>query len=747
MTRPAQTRWFLAAMAFAAAARAEDMSDIRSLLDEHVVTTASTTAQSASAAPAVTTTITGEQLQRHGVRTIAEAVNFLGLGVVTGDPLRTPDIGARGVLFLNDDGKHFLLLVNGHAINDPLYGAARFDQGAGVPIELVDHIEVVVGPGSVLYGSNAMLGVVNVITKDASAYKGGHVVAEYEPGRSARAAAGAGFTFKLFGAPSEITASVEYYRRFGPDLSFAYRDYTAALFGPNFSYTFGNEEPGPNVWGGTLNRAYYSEAPSGMIRFKSGDLEVNVMASAYERGIPYATVPWPVTFDDDGNFELDRALRLDAKHRATLSRLLQLSSRAYADGHDFQRRATLPGRYCLLPAEYCQYYDAGRSRWVGVEERMSLNWLGDQSLVTLLGVDVRQRWVSAKQDVLDADTGAYLGPTAGHLNASSLLVAPYVQQTYSPTAWLDLNGGARLDADSRFDPVISPRGAVAVHPWSRTTMKVIYSEAFRAPTWAETSLANRVVAPSDGVKPETVRSVEGSVEQGFGTQRLLFGVFATRWDGLIEPTELTPARRAVLEATGRLPIFVNSTLVEYRNVESIDNYGWNGGFDGSMYEGRLRYGANATAAVTHLRDRPSGLPASPRFFGNARISYDPGGYLPAPALAASLIGRRTADRPIPYSSIPLPSAPITLELRLTLTGRVPGVPGLSYRISGDYISARRGPYYAGPLLPMNSVSFEARVPGSPLVPPPEAIPVDQYRVFFGLRYDFATGSSADAEAP
>jgi outer membrane receptor for ferrienterochelin and colicins len=728
----------------AASARAEDTSDLQSILEEHVITTASTTAQTESAAPAVSTTITGDALARYGVRTIAEAVNFLSMGVVTGDPLRTPDIGARGVLFENDDGKHFLLLINGHAVNDPLYGAARFDQGAGVPIDMVDHIEVVVGPGSVLYGSNAMMGVINVITKDASAYKGGHALSEYEPGRSFRAAAGTGFTFKLFGAPSEITAGVDYYRRFGPDLDFGYQDFSGGLRALRFSYTFGKNEPGPNIWGGTVERSYFADVPSGMLRFRSGDFEVNVLASAYRRGIPYATAASPVAFDDDRSQELDRTLRLDVKHNATLSQLVQLSSRLYADGMDFQRRANLPGTSCLLPAAYCQYYDAGRSRWLGVEERVSLNWLHDQSLVTLIGVDARQRWVSAKQDALDADTHAYIGPTTGHIDESSLLVSPYLQQTYSPTGWLDLNGGARLDKDNRFDAVLSPRGAVAVRPWKKTTFKVSYSQAFRAPSWSETAFANHVLAPNDGIKSERVHSVEGSIEQRFGTQRLLFGVFGTRWNNLIEPTPLTPERRTQLETEGRIQILVGTSLLQYRNVDSIDNYGWNGAFEGSLVEGRLRYGANLTGAITRPSDSNTDEPASPQFFGNARISYAAGGLVPTPALAASLIGRRAADRTIPNSSTLLPSAPTTLDLRLTFTGRVPGLRGVSYRLSGEYISASRGPYHAGPTILAAAVSDAALQPGSSLVPRPEAIPVDQYRAFFGLRYDFGTGTETNA---
>ena len=390
----------------AANARAQDTSDIQSILNEHVITTASTTAQKDSAAPALSTTITSEDLKLYGIRTLAEAVNFLSMGVVASDPLRTPDLGARGVLFENDDGKHFLLLINGHAVNDPLYGAARFDQGAGVPIDLIDHIEVVVGPGSVLYGSNAMMGVINVITKSGSTYQGGHALGEYEFGRCYHAAAGAGTTFKLFGAPSELTVGVDYYKQFGPDVSFAQ---TTAL-PSRFNVSFGSGEPAPNVWGGTVRNAYYSEAPSAMLRFRTGDLEINLMGSAYRRGIPYATSNEPIDFDDPNNRDIDRALRFDAKHEATLSALVGLTSHVYADTYDHQRYQNVPAQLCFQGST-CRYYDAGLARWVGVEERMSLNWLHDQSLVTLVGVDVRERWASAKQDLSSATTGDYLAPT------------------------------------------------------------------------------------------------------------------------------------------------------------------------------------------------------------------------------------------------------------------------------------------------------------------------------------------------
>jgi outer membrane cobalamin receptor len=727
MRRAGSALLFTSVVLGSAGARAEDTSDIQSILNEHVITTASTTAQKDSAAPALSTTITSEDLKLYGIRTLAEAVNFLSMGVVASDPLRTPDIGARGVLFENDDGKHFLLLINGHAVNDPLYGAARFDQGAGVPIDMVDHIEVVVGPGSVLYGSNAMMGVINVITKSGSAYQGGHAVGEYEFGRSYHAAAGTGVTFKLFGAPSELTAGIDYYKQFGPDVRFPDTNEFPNRSNVAYNVNFGSGLP-RNVWGGTVRNSYYTEAPSAMLRFRSGDFEINLIGSAYRQGIPYATSSEPAYFDDPNNRNIDRALRLDARHDATLSTLLSLTSHAYADTYDHQRYLDVPGQLCFQ-ADRCRYYDAGLARWVGAEERLSFNWLHDSSLVTLLGVDVRERWASAKQDLSDADTGAYIAPTSGHIDVHSLLVAPYVQQTWSPAAWLDLNGGVRLDADSRFSPVFSPRGAAAVHPWGKGTIKAIYSQAFRAPTWAETILANHLVAASESAQPETVRSIEGSFEQRVGAQRLILSLFRTHWDRIIRPAPLPAATRVELQNAMKLPTLV-ANVEQYSNAGSVDNYGLSGGWDGSLGHNHVRYGLNITETYTRLNDAAGvvELAVAPLLVGNLHLAYMPGGYFPTPALVASIISARPSNRT--YSDgTAFPEAPPLGDLRFTLTGALP-LKGLSYRASAEYLTASTSAYAAGP-----DVTWLAGSQAGP----PLAVPIDQYRAFVGLRYDFLTG--------
>lgn len=714
----------------AGAARADDTRALQALLSQDIVTTASTQAESASSAPGTSVTLRADDLRVYGVRTLSEAVEFLALGLVSANNLKTPDLGARGVLLPGDNGKHFLLLIDGHAVNDALYGAARFDEGLGIPLEIVDRIEIVVGPGSVLYGSHAMLGVINVFTKSEKTYRGGHVYGEYELGRSARTGAGAGFHFDVFGERAEVTTAFEYFRRFGPNLNFDEQFVPEGVGGDPPIFRRGG--PGDGVWGGTLREAYFSEAPTGTLRLRIGDFDVTAMASLYRRGIPYTSGIADVDFDDPESEELDRALRFDIKHLAMPSSRVQLTSRAYADGFDYQRRVNRDAlQGCARSAiRTCQYYTAGRARWVGLEERLSVNWLESNELVTVLGVDARMRWVSAKEDALNFDTGEAFASSVGIVDDSAGIVSPYVQQTYHPNKWLDLNAGARLDIDERFTAILSPRGAVAFTPFDFTTLKAVYSQAFRSPTWDETDTSGYRQARGSGLDPEIVRSVESSIEQRIATQRLMFGVFRTSWENMIVPTLLTPSERSVLQSRGELPITAVD-VTQHRNVATLTNFGYNASYDGTLLDGALAYGLNTTAAFAR-RDTGAGdqpLEGAPRFFGNARVSYAPGGFAPTPALAVSYVHERLVDRA--YANWPtLHTAGPAAHFRATVTGRVPGLTGVSYRLSGSYNTAERGAYVAG------------KVPGVLYRPTePVLIPVDRYTAFLTLRYDFASGQA------
>jgi outer membrane receptor for ferrienterochelin and colicins len=716
-------------------AQADDSGDLQNMLSETFVSGASKSTQSGSVAPAVTTTLTADDLRRYGIHTIAEALDFLSLGVATSSSPGTQDVGANGVLFPSDQGDHILLLVDGHAVNEALFGAARFDRGAGIPMEMVDHIEVILGPGSVLYGSSAMLGVVNVVTKDARAFAGTHLVVESELLTSWRASASGGYQFSLAGQPAKLTLGLEYFSQNGPAFSVGPQAYGTNAY-TNKPYNFAGPL-GPGVWGGQLDHSNFARVPSGLLSFRLGELSLEVHASQYARGMPFNSgfITPEANFDDPNNMATDRSIWGDLRHRWVVSAIMEVRSRLYADSFDYNRQAETSelGPQCLFNDTTCRKRQFGASRWVGLEEQASFDWLKDASLVTLLGIDGRARWILAQEDTLDAQTGNPLAPTQGALRADDRVFAAYAQQTWQPLTWLGLNAGARFDYDQRFGERVSPRVAVSVQPWTGGTFKAIYSEAFRAPSWEESSVAVENQIPAGHLSPETVREIEVAIDQRLGSHRLLFGVFRSWWSDMVQLETLSTAQLNAAQNAGLLP-FTTSSATQYQNVSSIDDLGFNAGWEGAFSQSRLRYALNVTGTYARISggSTQSPLSVAPPVFGNARVAYVFGGELPTLAVAGRYLASRPANQ---LSFTPPPYAPPLGELRATVSGLAPFVHGLSYRVSADYSFADRGPYVIGPFQTSGS---GGSTPGGGTRQPvsPELSPIDSFRATVGLQYDF-----------
>jgi outer membrane receptor protein involved in Fe transport len=351
---------------------------------------------------------------------------------------------------------------------------------------------------------------------------------------------------------------------------------------------------------------------------------------------------------------------------------------------------------------------------------------------TLIGVIAKAR--NAEDELtVTGPVGPAVAPLGGTRNDG--LIAPYASQALSPTRWLDVSLGLRLDHDTRFGDKLSPRTAAGVTPWDGGRLKVVYAEAFRAPSAYELTYADpnsQVPAPSLG--PESVRSVQGSVEQRFGRHRVFFEVFRSSWRGMVGSAILSQAELDAGIASGDL---VPGITEAYRrdNLGRIHNYGYGGAYEGAVLSGRLRFGLNMTAAHTRI-DEGDGSGAqpvvvAPQAFGNARVAYDLSESLPTLALAARFTGRRLSDRTYDGGFTPPPSAPPLLALRLTATGVVPGVSALRYRLGGEYSLAKVEPYVIG-----------ANIYANANVPTAELAPTRRAHAFVGLEYAFGAPERA-----
>ncbi|MBI5187575.1 MAG: TonB-dependent receptor [Nitrospirae bacterium] len=120
-------------------------------------------------APAIATVITAEQIRNMGARNLLDV-----LKTVPGFEITTSDIGrkaihVRGIKTVASE--KIRLMLDGHEVNEPTTAglAWSFDN---MPIENIKRIEVIRGPGSALYGTNAFLAVINVVTKDVGDIEG-----------------------------------------------------------------------------------------------------------------------------------------------------------------------------------------------------------------------------------------------------------------------------------------------------------------------------------------------------------------------------------------------------------------------------------------------------------------------------------------------------------------------------------------------------------------------------------------------
>jgi outer membrane receptor protein involved in Fe transport len=711
-------------------AQADDLSQLEGMLEQPLVSTVSLAAEDESVAPATSSTITAEDLRRHGIRSLDEAINFLSLGMMTQNPLRSAEVGARGVLFTGDFNDHILLLLDGHALNEAWSGTTTFDRSSGIPIELIDHIEVVLGPGSVLYGSYAMLGVINVVTRRAREFNGFHAIVDVEGGKmrdgvqgglvgaggaeltSGRLAIGGGHEFTILGRTLELSGQVQYYSQKGPAFLFGPQPVTDATTGA--PKLFGGQTT-PGIWGGRSRNSYGTDAPSLYLRAASGDLEAFVRLAGVDRRTPYLT---PVNnifgiFDDHYSVEQERWGSVYLRHHARLSTWISLDSRVYGDTYSYktQRRSPAPGDCGGDGASGCSFVNTGGSRWAGVEERVVIEWSRTGSVVTTAGVDGRLRSVAPTHYETTFDDGSPSTVTEPHPRYLDPTLGAYLQQTASPARWLHANLGARADIDSRYGRALSPRAALSVSPWAGGTIKGIFASAFRVPstyeaTYTETS------DPAHPLHPESERSFEGSFEQRFGSHKLLFGGFHTDWNDLIYY---------------RYDLYYSTGVGYYDNSGVIESTGFQAAYEGVWLDRRLRAGVNVTGAHVR-RTLPDGtsqlLPASPAYFGNARLTYE----LPAPAptigLATHWAGAALADQGATGQFTPAPFAPARIVGRVSLSGALPGGSRLSYRLTAQLTSASRVPYVVGP----NQST-------SPAQPGAELAPVDQARFGLALQYD------------
>ncbi len=141
----------------------DELSDEFALLeDSKVVESAAKHRQEIGMSPSAITVITREDIETSGAANIPDLLRMVpGMDVIMATPYLT-SITSR--MFWSNENNHYLVLVDGREANLELLGQTPWEVQP-ISLEDIERIEVIRGPGSSLYGANAMAGVISIVTR------------------------------------------------------------------------------------------------------------------------------------------------------------------------------------------------------------------------------------------------------------------------------------------------------------------------------------------------------------------------------------------------------------------------------------------------------------------------------------------------------------------------------------------------------------------------------------------------------
>ena len=144
------------------------------------VSIASKSKQEVNKAPGIITVITKKEIESYAAENLGQVLDkVVGAKFITTNVLTDNLVVFRGQS-LTPYNNHVLILLNGRPVRDPITGGLNNTIFTGFPIHIIESIEIIRGPGSILYGSCAYSGVINILTQRSQNQN--HVSAEFRSG-------------------------------------------------------------------------------------------------------------------------------------------------------------------------------------------------------------------------------------------------------------------------------------------------------------------------------------------------------------------------------------------------------------------------------------------------------------------------------------------------------------------------------------------------------------------------------------
>lgn len=435
------------------------------------VSTVSKYEQFTSEAPSSITVITKEDIKAYGYQNLEQLLNSVS-GFYTSYDRNYSYLGLRGFSRPSDYNNRFLVLIDGYVVNDNVYNSIVIGNAFSmVAMEDIEQIEIVKGPGSVLYGTSALFAVINIITKTGAGIDG--LSASVEAGSYGRKYGNINYG-KQFDNELDIALSANWGKIEGQDLYFVEYDQL---------------ENNNGIAVGLDKEEFYG----GNFRMKYKGLKFLLATEGRVKDIPTGA------YDTDFN---DRSYTFDHMALVGLSYNKKINARSSFIAKSYLNNVYFNGVY-LYDGE--PYNDLSKGTYSGIDAQYLNDFAENHRLV--VGMEYQNHFKAYYKAWDNYDT--YVDQ-----NFPYHIFSFYIQDEYNLTSNLAFTAGLRYDKHSELEGGLTPRAALIYHPSENTSLKALYGQAFRNPNVFERKIGDGFdLMPNINLKREQVKTMELVIEQ------------------------------------------------------------------------------------------------------------------------------------------------------------------------------------------------------------------------------------------
>jgi outer membrane cobalamin receptor len=554
---------------------------------DRMLLSATKTLMESRKAPAINSVITAQEIRNMGARNVFDVLDKIP-GFSTSWNQIKGIINVRGVQ--TDYAEKVLLMIDGVRIRDSYTGSPTFLFGEDLMVDNIKRIEVVRGPGSALFGANAFVGVINIITKDPEDYANDKVMA---------------------------SATVGSFNTQQYNVSYAHNkgDLKACA---HFNYL---DTDGERPWiqeDALSNSSVYNRSASlapgraqgfdrkldAGVKLKYKDFSLKGRIINKKRGLFAGTLG---ALNNDSYLDTLMGL-VDLDYHKEITNNLNIAGKFYFVHMDYKAYSE------LYPPGFTGGNDMGligipkfKNNVIGTE--LSVNYTLGDHLITpgLVFENDRQYDVRSINNFADPFSPPVDTTETSNFNknVTRRVWAAYIQDMWEITAYDSLTLGVRYDHYSDFGGTTNPRVGFVHEFKNEMILKLLYGKAFRAPNNNELySINNPVVVGNPNLKPETTQTYEASFEIPF--QRYFtfdISCFYNVINNIIQWDTSKPAPYTFINGSGESNILGTEAELKF-------NFGKN------------RYGY-ANVSYQHSEDdqgRP--LPYVARWMGNVGYNHE-----------------------------------------------------------------------------------------------------------------------------